>query len=312
MEEKILQKPNLSVEIAGVRLKNPVIAASGTFGFGREYAKLFDLSALGGVSLKGMTLHERAGNPPPRIAETPAGMLNCVGLQNPGVGYFLEHELDFLKKQGTVLICNIAGSTPEEYCAVAERLSDTAVDMIELNISCPNVKQGGAAFGTDCGSAAAITAQVRRHCRKPLIVKLSPNVTDIAAIARAVEASGADAVSLINTLLGMRIDIKTRRPVLSNNVGGLSGPAVFPVALRMVWQVAKSVRIPVIGMGGVAKAEDAVEMLLAGAKAVQVGTATFTDPYSMPRIARELGKYLEENGIADVNDLTGGVIPYSV
>jgi dihydroorotate dehydrogenase (NAD+) catalytic subunit len=312
MEEKILQKPNLSVEIAGVRLKNPVIAASGTFGFGREYAKLFDLSALGGVSLKGMTLHERAGNPPPRIAETPAGMLNCVGLQNPGVGYFLEHELDFLKKQGTVLICNIAGSTPEEYCAVAERLSDTAVDMIELNISCPNVKQGGAAFGTDCGSAAAITAQVRRHCRKPLIVKLSPNVTDIAAIARAVEASGADAVSLINTLLGMRIDIKTRRPVLSNNVGGLSGPAVFPVALRMVWQVAKSVRIPVIGMGGVAKAEDAVEMLLAGAKAVQVGTATFTDPYSMPRIARELEKYLEENGIADVNDLTGGVIPYSV
>ena len=307
-----MQKPNLSVEIAGVRLKNPVIAASGTFGFGREYAKLFDLSALGGVSLKGMTLHERAGNPPPRIAETPAGMLNCVGLQNPGVGYFLEHELDFLKKQGTVLICNIAGSTPEEYCAVAERLSDTAVDMIELNISCPNVKQGGAAFGTDCGSAAAITAQVRRHCRKPLIVKLSPNVTDIAAIARAVEASGADAVSLINTLLGMRIDIKTRRPVLSNNVGGLSGPAVFPVALRMVWQVAKSVRIPVIGMGGVAKAEDAVEMLLAGAKAVQVGTATFTDPYSMPRIARELGKYLEENGIADVNDLTGGVIPYSV
>ena len=304
-------RPDLSVRIAGVTFKNPVIAASGTFGFGREYAKVFDLSQLGGISLKGMTLEERPGNPPPRVAETPAGMLNCIGLQNPGVDYFIEYELPFLQKQHTVLIANIAGNTVSDYCAVAEKLSDTAVDMLELNISCPNVKEGGVAFGTSCDSVSEITAQVKRHSKKPLIVKLSPNVTDIASIAQAAEAAGADALSLINTLLGMRIDIRTRRPVLSNNVGGLSGPAVFPVALRCVWQAASRVKIPVIGMGGVATWQDAVEMMLAGACAVQVGTATFTDPYAMLKIRDGLSDYLAREGIASVSELMGGVRPFA-
>lgn len=303
--------PDLSVEIAGVRFENPVIAASGTFGFGREYAKVFDLSQLGGISLKGTTLEPRDGNPPPRVAETPAGMLNCIGLQNPGVEYFVKYELPFLRKQGTRLICNIAGNTVDDYCAMAERLSETDVDMLELNISCPNVKEGGAAFGTSCGSVANITREVRARCKKPLMVKLSPNVTDIVEIAAAAESEGADALSLINTLLGMRIDIKTRRPLLSNNIGGLSGPAVFPVALRMVWQVASHVKIPVVGMGGVATARGALEMLLAGAAAVQVGTATFTDPYAMLAIRDGIADYLRENGIVRVTELTGGVIPYA-
>jgi len=257
-----------------------------------------------------MTLEERQGNPPPRVAETPSGMLNCVGLQNPGINYFLENELPFLKKQGTVLISNIAGNTVEDYCQMAERLSQTEIDMIELNISCPNVKEGGAAFGTSCESAANITSAVRRRCKKPLIVKLSPNVTDIASIAKAVEDSGADAVSLINTLLGMRIDIKTHRPVISNNVGGLSGAAVFPVALRMVWQVANRVKIPVIGMGGITRWQDAVEMMLAGACAVQVGTATFGDPHAMIKIRDGLENYLAENKLEKVADLCGKVKPY--
>lgn len=305
-----MQRPDLSVNIAGVKFRNPVIAASGSFGFGREYAEFFDLSELGGISLKGMTLKERIGNPPPRAAETPSGMLNCVGLQNPGVDYFIENDLPFLKKQNTVLICNIAGNTVEDYCKMAERLSDTEIDMIELNISCPNVKEGGVAFGTDCQSAAHITKEVRKYCKKPLIVKLSPNVTDIAAIAQAVEANGADAVSLINTLLGMRIDIKTRRPILSNNVGGMSGPAVFPVALRMVWQVASRVKIPVIGLGGVSKWQDAIEMMLAGACAVQVGTATFGDPFAMIKIRDGIENYLAENGYAGISDICGKVRPY--
>lgn len=305
-----VQKPNLSVNIAGVELSNPVIAASGSFGYGREYAKLFDLKELGGISLKGMTLEERQGNPSPRVAETPAGMLNCVGLQNPGIDYFLENELPFLKKQGTVLICNIAGNKVEEYCEMAERLSQADIDMIELNISCPNVKEGGVAFGTDCESAAGITKEVRKYCKKPLIVKLSPNVADIAAIAEAVEDAGADAVSLINTLLGMRIDLKTRRPMLSNNVGGLSGSAVFPVALRMVWQTARRVKIPVIGMGGVSRWQDAVEMMLAGACAVQVGTATFNDPFAMIKIRDGIEQYLIENHLTSVSDICGKVIPH--
>lgn len=305
-----MQKPDLSVNIAGVEFKNPVIAASGTFGFGHEYAKLFDLSGLGGISLKGMTLEERQGNPPPRVAETPSGMLNCVGLQNPGIDSFLKNDLPFLRKQGTSLICNIAGNTTEDYCAMAERLSDTEIDMIELNISCPNVKEGGAAFGTDCESAAGITREVRKYCKKPLMVKLSPNVADIAAIAEAVEDAGADAVSLINTLLGMRIDIRTKRPVISNNVGGLSGPAVFPVALRMVWQVARRVKIPVVGMGGVSGWQDAIEMILAGASAIQVGTATFTDPFSMLKIRDGIEKYLTENGLSGIGDIRGKVIPF--
>lgn len=310
--DKMQKEPDLTVKIAGVVFQNPVIAASGTFGYGREYAKVVPLKELGGVSLKGMTLEERQGNPTPRVAETPSGMLNCIGLQNPGVDYFLEYELPFLKKQGTRLICNIAGRTVEDYCAMAERLSQAEIDMIELNISCPNVKEGGAAFGTSCRSVAEITKAVRAHCTKPLIVKLSPNVTDIAEIAAAAESEGADALSLINTLLGMRIDIKTRRPLLSNNVGGLSGPAVFPVALCMVWKTASRVKIPVIGMGGVSTWQDALEMLLAGACAVQVGTATFTDPYSMLHIRDGLKQYMRENDIQNLGEMIGALKPYDM
>ncbi|WP_415533657.1 dihydroorotate dehydrogenase [Ethanoligenens sp.] len=302
--------PVLAVTIAGVDFKNPVIAASGTFGFGREYAKVFPLSELGGIALKGTSLKPRPGNPTPRVAETPSGMLNCIGLQNPGVDYFLRNELPFLEKQGTRLISNIAGDTAEDYAAVAERLSGTSIDMIELNISCPNVKTGGMAFGVTCAGAAEVTKAVRAATKKPLCVKLSPNVTDIVSIAQAVEDAGADAVSLINTLLGMRIDIATRRPILANNVGGLSGPAVFPVALRCVWQVAKAVQIPVIGMGGIATWEDAVQMFLAGASAIQVGTATFTDPYAMLHIRDGLSAYLADQHIKNISELTGQVRPY--
>ncbi len=297
--------PNLTANIAGITLANPVTVASGTFGFGREYSELFPLSELGAIAVKGLTLKERPGNAPPRVAETPAGMLNSVGLQNPGVEAFIAHELPWLKTQGTVIIANIAGSTVDDYCAMAERLSDTSIDLIELNISCPNVKEGGVAFGTSCASVANITAAVRRYCTRPLIVKLSPNVTDIAEIAQSAVDNGADALSLINTLLGMRIDIHTRRPILANNVGGLSGPAVRPVAVRMVWQVRQRVSVPIIGMGGVATWEDAVEMLLAGANAVAVGTALYADPYAPLKIKQGLAEYLDRNGIADVNDLVG-------
>jgi dihydroorotate dehydrogenase (NAD+) catalytic subunit len=299
--------PQLSVNIAGVTLANPIITASGTFGFGHEYGVLFPLSELGAITVKGLTLEERAGNPPPRVSETPSGMLNSVGLQNPGVERFIREELPWLKTQGTVIIANVAGSTIEDYCAIAERLSDTDVDLLELNISCPNVKQGGAAFGTTCESASGITSTVRRYCTKPLIVKLSPNVTDIAEIAVAAVDAGADALSLINTLLGMRIDIETRRPILASNVGGLSGPAVRPIAVRMVWQVRRRVKVPIIGMGGVATWEDAVEMLLAGANAVAVGTAIYADPYAPVKIKQGLLDYLQRNGIADVNALVAAV-----
>ncbi len=300
----------LNVTLCGVELKNPVIAASGCFGFGQEYAKMYPASVFGGISLKGMTFEERQGNPPPRIAETPSGMLNSVGLQNPGVEAFLNHELPALKGVDTVLIANAAGSTVESYVALVERLSDSDVDMIELNISCPNVKQGGAAFGVTCEGAASVVKAVRRVCKKPLIVKLSPNVTDIAAIAQAVEAEGADAISLINTLLGMRIDIKTRRPVLKNNVGGLSGPAVFPIAVRMVWQVANRVKVPVIGLGGIEKWQDAIEMMMAGASAVQIGAAMFYDPYAPIKIVDGMNQWLDEQGIADVNEIVGTVQPW--
>lgn len=251
---------DLSVKIAGVTLQNPVITASGTFGFGHEYSEFYPLSKLGGISCKGITLEERTGNPSPRIAETPSGMLNAVGLQNPGVDHFIEKDLPWLKQQGTAIIANIAGNTPEEYCAMAEKLSDSDVDLIEMNISCPNVKHGGVQFGTSCQSVGEITRQVRRHCTKPLMVKLSPNVADIVSIAKAAESEGADALSLINTLTGMRIDIRTRRPIIRNNTGGLSGPAVFPVAVRMVWQVSSAVQIPIVGMGGISTWQDAVEM----------------------------------------------------
>lgn len=301
---------NLSVNIAGVEFKNPVITASGCFGFGKEYEKLYPLSRLGGISLKGMTYAERAGNPVPRIAETPAGMLNSVGLQNPGVDAFLANELPYLKDKGTVLIANAAGSSVEDYCALVERLSDSDIDMVELNISCPNVKQGGAAFGVACDSAAHVVKEVRKVCKKPLMVKLSPNVTDIASIAQAVEAEGADAISLINTLFGMRIDIESRRPVLAMNAGGLSGPCVFPVAVRMVWQAANRVKIPVVGLGGIEKWQDAIEMMLAGANAIQVGTAMFYDPYAPLKIIEGVNQWLDDHGIKDVNEIVGQVKPW--
>lgn len=301
---------DLRVHIAGVELSNPLIAASGTFGFGHEYGELYPLSELGGISCKGITLQERTGNPPPRIAETPSGMLNAVGLQNPGVDHFLREDLPWLREQGTAVIANIAGNTPEEYCAMAEKLSDSDVDIVELNISCPNVKQGGVQFGTSCAGVEEITSQVRRHCRKPLMVKLSPNVADIGEIAAAAEAAGADAVSLINTLTGMRIDINTRRPIIRNNTGGMSGPAVFPVAVRMVWQAAQRVKIPVVGLGGIATWQDAVEMLLAGADALQIGTVLFTDPYAPIKIKEGLNAYLDSHGLSSVTELTGKVIPW--
>ena len=301
---------DLHVTIAGVPFENPLIAASGTFGFGREYGEFFPLSVLGGVSCKGLTLRERMGNPPPRVAETPGGMLNSVGLQNPGVERFIREDLPWLSGQGTRVIANIAGSTPEEYCEMAEKLSDTAVDMIELNISCPNVKEGGVQFGTSCGSVEAITSAVRRFCRKPLMVKLSPNVAYIGEIAAAAESAGADALSMINTLTGMRIDVRTRRPVLRNNTGGLSGPALLPVAVRMVWQAAARVKIPIVGAGGVSCWKDAAELLLAGASAVQIGTVFFSDPEAPLGILKGLNEYLDQNGISSVGELTGGVMPW--
>ena len=297
----------LSVNVAGVDFKNPVIPASGVFGYGREYEELFPLSALGGIATKGTTLHMRPGNPAPRIAETPSGMINSVGLQNPGIDAFIEKKLPNLMTKDTVILANIAGSTAEECAEVAAKLEDTDVHMIELNISCPNVKQGGAAFGVHCESAAAVTAAVRKATSKPLAVKLSPNVTSITDIAKAVEAAGADALSLINTLLGMRIDINTRRPILRNNYGGMSGPAVFPLAVRMVHQVANAVSIPVIGMGGIDSGKAAIEMMMAGARAVQVGGAIFTDPYAPVRIIEEMNQWLDEHGVADINEIVGCV-----
>lgn len=301
---------DLTVNIVGVEFKNPVITASGTFGFGREYSEFYPLREIGGLSCKGITLKPRMGNPPPRIAETPSGILNAVGLQNPGVDHFIEQDLPWLKEQETVVIANIAGNTPEEYAQMAEKLSESSVDMIEMNISCPNVKHGGVQFGTSCQSVGAITREVRAHCKKPLMVKLSPNVSDIAEIARAAESEGADALSLINTLTGMRIDINTRRPIIRNNTGGLSGPAVFPVAVRMVWQTAGAVKIPVVGMGGISTWRDAVEMMLAGASAIQVGTALFSDPYAPLKIKEGLNRYLDDQGIASVTELAGMVKPW--
>lgn len=302
--------PDLSVNIAGVRLKNPVVTASGTFGFGREYSDFYDLSELGGICVKGLTLKPRLGNPPPRIAETPMGILNSVGLQNPGIHQFIRDEIPYLRQFDTKIIANISGSTTEEYIEIAEIAGNADVDLIELNISCPNVKAGGMTFGTSCCLVEELVSAVRRVCPRPLIVKLSPNVTDIAEIARAAESAGADALSLINTILGMRIDIKTRRPILKNNVGGMSGRAVFPVAVRMVWQVSRAVRLPIIGMGGIASGADAVEMMLAGASAVAVGTACFTDPMAPIAVRDGIAAYLSENGIDSVTSLVGGVIPH--
>lgn len=301
---------NLNVSLCGVDFKNPVIPASGVFGYGREYEELFPLSKLGGIATKGTTITKRNGNPAPRIAETPSGMLNSVGLQNPGIDYFIEHELPNLLTKDTVIISNIAGSTIEECVTIAEKLDQTDVHMIELNISCPNVKQGGAAFGVSCEGASQITKEVRKATKKPLIVKLSPNVTNISEIAKAVECEGADSISLINTLLGMRIDINNRRPILKNNMGGMSGPAVFPIAVRMVWQVSNAVKVPVIGMGGISSSKDAIEMMMAGARAVQVGGAIFTDPFAPIHIIEEMNEWLDSKNIKDVNEIVGSVIPW--
>ena len=297
---------DLSVKVCGVDFKNPIIPASGVFGYGREYEELFPLDKLGGLATKGTTLHLRTGNIAPRIAETPSGMLNSVGLQNPGIDHFIDTELPYLLTKDLVVLANIAGSTPDECAEVAAKLEDTDVHMIELNISCPNVKQGGAAFGTSCDMAAEVTKKVRAATKKPLVVKLSPNVTSIADIAKSVEAAGADAVSLINTLLGMRIDINTGRPILHNNVGGMSGPAVFPIAVRMVWQVANAVNIPVIGMGGVSSAEDVIEMMLAGAAAVEIGAANLTDPFCCRDIVNALPAAMKKYGIENLSGIIGG------
>ena len=301
---------NLGVNVCGVDFKNPIIPASGVFGYGREYEELYPLSKLGGIATKGTTITKRFGNPSPRIAETPSGMLNSVGLQNPGIDYFIEKELPNLLTKDTVIISNIAGSTIEECVTIAEKLNETDVHMIELNISCPNVKKGGATFGVSCEGASEITRAVRKATSKPLIVKLSPNVTSIVDIAKAVECEGADSISLINTLLGMRIDINTKRPILKNNMGGLSGPAVFPVAVRMVWQVSNAVKVPVIGMGGVSSGKDAIEMMMAGARAVQVGGAIFTNPYAPIQIIDEMNQWLDNKGIKDINKIVGSVVPW--
>ena len=305
-----MSKVELSVELAGVKLKNPIVVASGTFGFGREYGQFYDLSELGGICAKGLTLHRREGNPPPRIAETPMGILNSVGLQNPGVDAFIAEELPELCKHDLVVIANISGNTPEEYGIMCEKLSEAGVDMIEVNISCPNVKAGGLAYGTKPELAAEVTKVAKEHATVPVMVKLSPNVTDITEIARAVADAGADALSLINTLRGMRIDVNTRRPILKMNTGGLSGPAVLPVAVRMVWEVASAVDLPILGMGGVAKGEDAAQLMLAGASAVAVGTACFADPYAPIKVRDELDEIACAQGLDKVSDLTGGVRPW--
>ncbi len=301
---------DLSVDLAGVPLKNPVVVASGTFGFGREYGQFYDLSELGAICCKGLTLHPRQGNPAPRIAETPMGILNSVGLQNPGVDGFIAHELPLLQRSDVKVIANISGDTPEEYGVMCERLSAAGVDMIEVNISCPNVKAGGMAYGTRPELAAEVTKMAKSHATVPVMVKLSPNVTDITEIARAVADAGADALSLINTLRGMRIDVSSRRPILKMNVGGLSGPAVLPIAVRMVWEVACAVKLPILGMGGVSTGEDAAQLMLAGASAVAVGTALFADPYAPLKVRDGLAAIAAQQDLSAVNMLTGGIRPW--
>lgn len=299
---------NLGVNIHHLKLKNPVMSASGTFGNGVEFDDFINVSELGGILLKGTTLHHREGNDYPRMAETPSGMLNAVGLQNKGVDYFCEHIYPKVLKYDTHIIVNVNGSTIEEYIELTERINELdKITAIELNISCPNVKEGGMAFGTSCPMAEQVAKAVRKVYDKTMIVKLSPNVTNIAEIAKAVEAQGADSISLVNTFLGMAIDADTRRPLLSTITGGLSGPAIKPIALRMVWQVYQAVKVPVIGMGGIMNATDAIEFMLAGATAVQVGTANFIDPLVTIKIIKGLEDYLERHNINNVNDLVGGL-----
>lgn len=297
---------DLNIELGSLRLKNPVLTASGTFGYGLEYSDFFDLERLGGFIVKGTTLEAREGNPYPRMAETPSGMLNAVGLQNKGVEHFATEIYPRLEKLDTEVMVNVSGASVDQYVATAERLAQLpAINAIELNISCPNVKQGGMAFGTTCDGAASVVSAVRKAWPRHLMVKLSPNVTSIADIAKAVEAEGADSVSLINTLLGMAIDVERRKPKLSTVTGGLSGPAVRPVAVRMVWQVAKAVQIPVVGLGGIATASDALEFIMAGATAVQVGTCNFVDPTTCVKIIDGLTEYCERHGIKSIAELRG-------
>ncbi len=305
--EKGNEKGLLESELCGIRMRTPILTGSGTFGFGEEFADFTELSRLGGVVVKGTTLLPRRGNEGVRIVETPSGMLNCIGLENPGVEVFVKETLPRLKQYNMNVIVNISGSSAEEYGQLAEILDIDGVAALELNISCPNVKDGGIVFGTSPVAAAEVTRTAKLHTKKPVIVKLSPNVTDIVEMALAVEEAGADAVSLINTLMGMAIDIRSRRPVLGNITGGLSGPCVKPVALRMVWQVASRVKVPVIGMGGITSAEDAIEFFLAGADAVSVGTANFSDPGITMKIADGLEKYVREQGCSNISELVGSL-----
>lgn len=298
---------NMKVMIAGVEWKNPVTVASGTFGSGAEFAEFVDLNRLGAVTTKGVANVPWPGNPTPRVAEVYGGMMNAIGLQNPGIDLFCERDIPFLRQYDTKIIVNVCGKAAEDYCEVAERLADEDVDMLEINISCPNVKEGGIAFGQSPKAAEDITRAVKKYVKQPVIMKLSPNVTDIAEMARAVEAGGADAVSLINTLTGMKIDIHRRTFALANQTGGVSGPAIHPIAVRMVYQTAQAVKIPIIGMGGIAGAEDAIEMMLAGASAVSVGTANFHDPAVTMEIIAGIEEYLRQNQMEDVRELIGAV-----
>lgn len=298
---------NTKVSLAGVTFKNPVMTASGTFGSGKEFSEFVDLSKLGAVVTKGVANAPWTGNPTPRIAETYGGMLNAVGLQNPGIDMFVERDIPFLAKYDTRIVVNVCGRTVQDYCEVVERLASQPVDMLEINISCPNVEEGGIAFGQSAKSIEDITKEVKRHAKQPIIMKLSPNVTDIAEMAKAAEAGGADVLSLINTITGMKIDIRSRKFALANKTGGLSGPAIHPIAVRMVYQAAQAVKIPIIGMGGIANAEDAIEFLLAGASAVAVGAMNFVNPYTTVEVVQGIEEYMQRYGIEDVTELIGAV-----
>ncbi|WP_432667531.1 dihydroorotate dehydrogenase [Wukongibacter baidiensis] len=302
-----MSKIDLSVDLNGLKLKNPITVASGTFGFGREFEDYLDLNSLGGIMVKGLTLKERKGNPVPRVAETPMGMLNSVGLQNPGVEYFIKNELPFLKQYDTKVIANINGNTIEEYCEIADILSKTSVDSLELNISCPNVKEGGVSFGRDPEMVYKVTKKVREYADKHLIVKLSPNVTDIKEVAAAAEKGGADCLSLINTLIGMSIDIDREVTILARGMGGLSGPAIKPVAVRMVYEVFNSVSIPIIGMGGIMNERDAIEFLLAGATAISIGTGNLINPTISMEVLEGIEKHLEKKGYKSIEEIKGRV-----
>lgn len=298
---------NTSVSLCGVTLKNPVMTASGTFGSGAEYGEFVDLNKLGAVVTKGVASVPWEGNPTPRVAEVYGGMLNAVGLQNPGIDLFCERDIPFLRQYDTKIIVNVCGHSTEEYLAVVERLAEEPIDMMEINISCPNVKEGGIAFGTDPRAVEAITGEVKKYAKQPVIMKLSPNVTDIAEIARAAEAGGADALSLINTITGMKIDIDRRKFVLANKTGGMSGPAIHPIAVRMVYQAAQAVHIPIIGMGGIMNAADAIEMILAGASAVSIGTANFVDPLTTEKVIAGIEEYMQKYGVEDITELVGAL-----